>query len=161
MHRKTFILNKFILLAAFFLFILPETGLGIAKNSPVNLENYIYDEMLIPLEYQHLQQPFFVYENVLVEINVSMSSINHSVEWLIKKSLPIGQILKDRIASLNLSEYRLENFESQEEKMALEIMMGENISKGFCKNTEQLSCIIEEASCTISYTRTTRSVDRL
>ncbi len=132
-RNRIFIGICFFILQILFGNIFPNTALSKTHNAPVNLEDYIYLVRDIKLSTEEIKEPYFVYENELVEIKVKMNSIINEISTnLTKFAEPLATTLINGIESLNRSEYRLKDFESQEEKVAIEIILTKIISGGYC-----------------------------
>lgn len=107
------------------------------KNEHVNLEDYIFGEMEVSLYFPE-EEPYFVYENELVEIKIKMSGFGSGLKNLTRVNESLGNKLKNRIESLSLQEYRLTDFESQNERLVMEIIMGHEMRSGFCKIKDKI-----------------------
>ena len=129
---------KTYLFSCIFVILMAHTGFGQTQNVNVNLEDYIIHEMEVSLFFSEREEPYFVYENELVEIKTKMSGFQPYIEDLTRVNASLGNKLKNRIESLGLKEYRLSDFESQNEKLAMESIMGVQISSGFCKITDKI-----------------------
>jgi hypothetical protein len=110
----------------------------VQQNEHVNLEDYINGEMEVSLYFSEEKEPCFVYENELVEIKIKMSGFGSGLEDLTRVNESLGNKLKNRIESLSLQEYRLTDFESQNERLVMEIIMGQEMRSGFCKIKDKI-----------------------
>jgi hypothetical protein len=125
-------------LSCIFLILMANIGFGQAQNEHVDLEDYIDGELEVSLYFSEREEPCFVYENELVEIKTKMSGLESGIERLARVNKSLGNKLKNRIESLSLQEYRLPDFESQNERLAMEIIMGEQMRSGFCKIKDKI-----------------------